>query len=58
MQFARIFPCFTATIFSLNFASISTSEPVSDTDGARINTPLKEDIPTGSIEIFASKEFF
>ena len=53
-----MFPCFTATIFSLNLANISTSEPVSDTDGARINTPLKEEIPTGFIEIFASKESF
>ena len=53
-----MFPCFTATILSLNFANISTSEPVSDTDGARINTPLKEEIPTGSMEMFASKESF
>ena len=53
-----IFPCLTDTIFSSNFAKTSTLFPTSETDGARMNTPLNDDIPIGSREISASNESF
>ncbi len=50
------FPFLTAIICSLNFDKIFTSEPTSETDGARIKIPVNFGIPIESIEISDSNE--